>query len=213
MKINDIVVKPRVQPIRVQKRKPNYTKIKYAAIAIAITTLVAFAVSKPHVVTYEKVEVSTPEAATTTEPAKPLRYTKAQLEAWRAEKEKVVVSKLDQHFDTQETRIALAIIKEESSMRTDAQSWNCHYDKEGNVHTKAIKGVTKSTFCKAGHEKYAWSVDCGITQQNIVGAKSCPAYTFDMDWSIQKMAVKYEERGNWTAWSAYTSGRYKRWLD
>ena len=108
---------------------------------------------------------------------------------------------------------ALAIIKEESSMRTDAQSWNCHYDKEGNVHAKAIKGVTKSTFCKAGHEKYAWSVDCGITQQNIVGAKSCPAYTFDMDWSIQKMAVKYEERGNWTAWSAYTSGRYKRWLE
>lgn len=212
MKIHDIRVKPQIQK-PIQKRSLlSYKKIKYVAVAIAITTLVAFSVT-PKKVVYEAPKPETSSTTTTAEPAKPQRYTKAQLEAWRAEKEKVVVSKLDQHFDTQETRIALAIIKEESSMRTDAQSWNCHYDKEGNVHAKAIKGVTKSTFCKAGHEKYAWSVDCGITQQNIVGAKSCPAYTFDMDWSIQKMAVKYEERGNWTAWSAYTSGRYKRWLE
>lgn len=212
MKIHDIKVKPRIEKPIPKRSLLNYKKIKYAAIAIAITTLVAFCVT-PKKVVYEAPKQEASSTATSVEPAKPQRYTKAQLEAWRAEKEKVVVSKLDQHFDTQEKRIALAIIKEESSMRTDAQSWNCHYDKQGNVHAKAIKGVTKSTFCKSGHEKYAWSVDCGITQQNIVGVTSCPAYTFDMDWSINKMAVKYEERGNWTAWSAYTSGRYKRWLD
>lgn len=100
---------------------------------------------------------------------------------------------------------AIAVFKAESGLRADAQGWNCYYYR--------ADGSKYSTACNVEDRHLAWSVDCGITQMNVVG-QTCPSEYFDPHWNIEKAYEwKYLTRNKtFTAWVAYTSGSYKRFI-
>lgn len=87
----------------------------------------------------------------------------------------------------------LAIVKAESGLKANAKGYNCMY--EG-----------KSMACKPGDEQNAWSVDCGLAQNNFKGLV-CPAYAMDPEWSIKEAKRKHATRG-FQPWSVYNSGKY-----
>lgn len=115
------------------------------------------------------------------------------------------------HFEGDDAKIARAIIKAESSGNPKAVGYNCYYTKNGTVHETRVQGAY-STFCKKGHEKYAWSVDCGKVQRNFPGRKTCPEYAFDPEWSVAEMKRLHNERG-WKPWVTYTSGKYMAYME
>lgn len=115
------------------------------------------------------------------------------------------------HFEGDDAKIARAIIKAESSGNPKAVGYNCYYTKNGTVHETRVQGAY-STFCKKGHEKYAWSVDCGKVQRNFPGRKTCPEYAFDPEWSVAEMKRLHNERG-WKPWVTYTSGKYMSYME
>ena len=193
---------------RTVEKIKRLTKRAFVFLVIAVLITLALLSIPSKTVTYVRpTETPVVEVA---EPAEPVHYSAQQIAAWRSAKEKTISQKLDKHFTKEEARVALAIIKQESSMNAEATNFNCYYDAKGLVHETRTKG-TRSASCKNGHQKYAWSVDCGISQTNFVGVKQCPSYAYDLDWSINKMAEMHEDRG-FQPWVAYTSGAYKKHL-
>lgn len=113
--------------------------------------------------------------------------------------EQKLALKVKKYFPS-DYQTALMVIKHESGMNPRAQGWNCTY-----------LGI--STACLPWDRASAWSVDCGIMQNNLVGYKNCPEWSFDVDWGLKTGQEKYQRRG-WTPWVAYNNGRYlihKEW--
>ena len=77
--------------------------------------------------------------------------------------------------------IFVAICKAESDCTPTAMNWNCYY---GEV----------SRACKKEDRDKAWSVDCGLFQQNVLG-KVCPKELFDPLTSILNAQKLYNSRG------------------
>jgi hypothetical protein len=90
-------------------------------------------------------------------------------------------------------KIALAVAKAESGLRSDAQGYNCRYG-----------GISQA--CRIGDENKAWSTDCGVYQINVIGT-TCPADLFNPAKNIEVAFQKYQKRG-WQPWSAFNSGSY-----
>jgi hypothetical protein len=121
------------------------------------------------------------------------------------EREKKYKPLIYQYFP-EEPEIMLAIAKAESGLNSSAIAYNCFYDKNGNVHTKRPKGGY-STFCKKGHEKYAWSKDGCAMQVN-----SSHGYDISTVEGCFKAARSVYERQGKLAWVAYKTGAYKKYL-
>lgn len=114
---------------------------------------------------------------------------------------------LDKYFGN-EAYIVKAILTHESNLKVNAISYNCYY-KNGVIYAERVKGV-KSTFCKSGHEQYAWSIDCGVAMLNYHG-KVCPSYTMELEPSIIKMKSMVDKRG-YQPWVSFNTGAYKQYL-
>lgn len=117
---------------------------------------------------------------------------------------------ISRHFKGADAKVAYAIIKAESGGNFRSVGYNCYYTKDGAVHETRVKGA-HSTFCKKGHQKHSWSIDCGKIQRNFPGKKKCPEYAFDPEWSIAEMKRLHNERG-WQPWVTYTSGKYLAYM-
>lgn len=135
-------------------------------------------------------------------------YTKEQINKYKSEREEMVKTELALHFLPNEQKVALAIIKQESSNNPRAKNYNCSYDSFGTIN--GTEKPVRSKSCKKGDENQAWSVDCGIIMFNRKGLE-CKEEDFDISSSIKKMYDLYQTRG-WQPWVAYTSGRYKAFL-
>ena len=114
--------------------------------------------------------------------------------------------------------VMLAIAIEESGLNPNAINYNCRYKIGGSTYDKLtqlnidLNTVIKerkagyvSTWCRKGHEKFAWSVDGSLFQINGVSKLS-------VDESIKRAKIKYETQGL-TAWVAYKTGGYKKHLE
>lgn len=93
--------------------------------------------------------------------------------------------------------IALAVFEHESHNKLNAINYNCRYN-------------GKSTFCKKGDEKKAWSVDCSIGQINVKG-QSCPAELMTEEGQIKAIEKIYKQQGL-KAWVSFVNGKYKSYL-
>lgn len=107
---------------------------------------------------------------------------------------------------------ARAVFKAESGLRPDAQGYNCWFE-NGQVVAHGTWATHKSGACPPDQRHLAWSVDCGIAQMNVAG-QTCPQEYLDPKWNIEKAYEwKFLTRNKtFTAWVAYTSGSYKRFL-
>ena len=109
---------------------------------------------------------------------------------------------------TKEGRIAVAVAKSESGLRTDAMGWNCHYiNAQGKQYSKA---------CLPQDRAKAWSVDCGVMQINHIG-KTCPAHLFDPDENIKIGKEKYDNSEKrigigFYPWMAYRNNLHLKFL-
>lgn len=121
------------------------------------------------------------------------------------EQEPRIEDKIKEYFP-RSWKTVIAIAHAESNMKPTAINHNCFY-KGSVVFTERVKGSI-STFCKDGHEKYAWSVDCGILQVNVKG-QTCPEWTLDEHLEI---ASELSKRQGLEAWVAYKNGAYKKYL-
>lgn len=139
----------------------------------------------------------------------PKKYTQKEIKDYKIKEESLIFAKLEQDFSPDDSKIALAVLKQESSLNPEAKNYNCFYIGD-TVYEYRAKG-SKSRSCQSGHEQYAYSVDCGISQINFDGKKQCPDYSFGVDWSLSKMAEIHAERG-FGAWVGFTSGAYLAYL-
>lgn len=130
----------------------------------------------------------------------------AQSYKWSTTTEATIENKLNAAFSPADARIALAILKQESSLNANAVNYNCWYDANGVASSTRSAGM-KSKPCAKADRHLTWSIDCGVGQFNFVGLKVCPAYTKDLDWTVKRMVDFHKERG-FKPWVAYTSGRY-----
>lgn len=120
----------------------------------------------------------------------------------------VIIAKIKANFP-RNGEVVVAIAKAESRLNPNAVGYNCYYNSdETKVYTTRVKGA-HSTHCKRGHEKYSWSIDCGILQKNYVGLKSCPTVTIDEH--LKEVAELSRSQGL-SAWSAYNNESYKKFL-
>lgn len=103
-----------------------------------------------------------------------------------------------QNIFGEKAKIAKAVIMHESQNKLDSVNYDCRYN-------------GKSTFCRKGDEKKAWSVDCGIAQVNVKG-QVCPKDLLTLEGNMKAVAVIYKEQGL-KAWASYNNGGYKQFLD
>lgn len=193
------------RPIRAASKKLKIILLFVAVLACLCLLFPPKAASTPA----PEVTPAPEEPAERIEPAK-VKYTQAQLDQWKAEKEAVVTAKLATYFAPEDARVALAIIKQESDLNSKATNYNCWYSPEGVAHETKQTG-DKSRPCKTEDRPLTWSVDCGISQVNFAGKKECPEYAYDLDWNLKKMAEMHAERG-FTPWVAYTKKLYIPYL-
>jgi hypothetical protein len=97
----------------------------------------------------------------------------------------------------EDSRTAIAVAKAESGINPRAKNYNCRYN-------------GRSTFCREGDKKSAWSVDCGVYQINTIG-RECPEYLMDPIENIRIAKKMHESRG-WTPWIAYNNKSYQLFL-
>ena len=117
---------------------------------------------------------------------------------------KELEAKIKQYFPrSHKTMIPIAYA--ESKMDMNAKNYNCYYNKDKTiVYTEKVKG-SHSTFCKTGHRKYAWSVDCFALQRNYKG-KECPKGV-TVDEHLADVAKLSRVQGL-QAWSSYNAGKH-----
>lgn len=94
-------------------------------------------------------------------------------------------------------RTAIAVAKAESGLNPRAKSYNCRYN-------------GRSTFCREGDEKSAWSADCGVYQINTIGSE-CPEKLMDPIENIRIAKKMHDSRG-WTPWVAWKNMSFKKYL-
>jgi len=108
--------------------------------------------------------------------------------------EPIRMARIVKEFFVDDYTTALAVFIGESGLNPKAMGWNCQY---GDV----------SKACAKGDRHTAWSVDCGLTQLNIIG-QTCPDWTFNPRENLKAARAKYDRRG-WQPWVAHWSGGYK----
>lgn len=133
------------------------------------------------------------------------------------EQEKLeIVRKIAEKFP-EDKKILVAIAIEESGLNKNAVGYNCRYKIGGETHDKLtgtnidISNISKekksgyvSTWCRKGHEKFAWSTDSGILAIN-----QATEYQKTVKGNLETARHKYDNAGLNT-WVAYSSGRYKK---
>lgn len=112
-----------------------------------------------------------------------------------------------------EPDIALAIAKAESGLNPKAESMTdrladgrafSHGLFQINLTVSNVAGVK----CNEAFEGRDYKAK--VINEELF--EKCVRLAHDVDTSIEVAKAKYEGRGNWTAWGAYTSGVYKRFL-
>lgn len=134
----------------------------------------------------------------------------------------LIVKKIAETFPAHR-EVMVAIALEESRLNPNAVGYNCRYKIASATSTTAVydeltnkrieidkvykeykKGYVISTYCRAGHQKFAWSKDGGIFQTNGV-------IETDIDKNLQLAKEKYDTQGL-KAWVSYNTGRYQKHL-
>lgn len=200
----------------ISRRARRQRRWKALCVAVIISALLGalggllWVYTHPLVITYEapkqKPVVLKPEKKSIAKK----QYSREQIDAWQEQKKAEARIELEKQLAPEEVKIALAIVQHESHFVAAAQNWNCYYSDDGTVYESRVKGASSKS-CLKGHRKYAWSVDCGVAQINFKG-KECPAYSMETQWSLERLVQMYHDRGDWTAWVAYTSGAYRKYL-
>lgn len=90
-----------------------------------------------------------------------------------------------------DSRVAVAVFKNESGFNPKAKNYNCRYD-------------GKSQSCRSGDEDKAWSVDCGVAQINTL-SKECPEELYDYKNNIKIAKSMFDRRG-FQPWVVYNNG-------
>ena len=98
---------------------------------------------------------------------------------------------------SENTEIAIAVLKHESGLKLNAKNWNCIYD-------------GKSTFCKKKDRHKAVSMDCGLGQINIKG-KVCPKKLMTEKGNLEAIERIYKLQGL-NAWVSYKTKAYLKLL-
>lgn len=118
--------------------------------------------------------------------------------------------------------IMIAIAKEESGLNPHAENYNCRYKISGKNKTSTtvydslthlyidLAVVSKerlsgyvSTWCRAGHQKYAWSKDSGLFGINSVHTTEILSPEEQV-----KIAREIYEKQGLNAWVSYKTNRY-----
>jgi hypothetical protein len=130
----------------------------------------------------------------------------------------VIVQKIAEAFpNNKEVMVAIAL--EESGLTLDKTGYNCFYKLGGTTYDSLIErnidlnSVSKerlkgyvSTWCRKGHEKYAWSKDGGLLQVN-----NAKPIHYTLDGNLEEAKRRYKEKGL-NAWVSYSTGRYQKHL-
>lgn len=117
-----------------------------------------------------------------------------------AEPQQIKEPTLEEHIERifgDNSEVAMAVLKHESSLKLDAKGWNCYYN-------------GKSKACKPQDRERAWSVDCGIAQVNTKG-QVCPNELFTLEGNMKQVEKIYKTQGL-NAWVSYKTGAYKKYL-
>lgn len=187
----------------------KYTKILLIInVLILLIAVIALSV-KPEVATVpEQVEIKK-EIVVETKKPKSSFYT---------DEKKAIAKKIASTFpENKETMVAIGL--KESGLNKDATSYNCYYKTGGDTYDSIVKKyidistVSKtrlsgyvSTFCRKGHEKYAWSKDGGVLQVN-----KPTDYHYTVEGNLATARIIYDNQGL-SAWTAYNTGAYKKYL-
>lgn len=183
----------------VNQYKRTYYKEFGALITILFVLFIWFltSLSKRDMV-YVREEVIEAVTATTTS---------STIEIEEETKEITIEEKIKQYFPRSYPTM-IAIAHAESGMNHKAVGYNCYYNHDETiVYEERVKG-SHSRACKKGHEKYAWSVDCGVLQRNVKG-KECPEVS--LDEHLKEVSELSKVQGL-EAWWAYKNGSYKKFL-
>lgn len=165
------------------------------------------------------------QPSTVTAPSVPVYDTKKVLEVKEEKTKSLSTSEksyiVDKIADTfpENTEVMVAIALKESGLNKNATNYNCFYKVGGDTYDKLIKTyidisvVSKtrqkgyvSTFCRKGHEKYAWSKDGGIFQINNPTEEH-----YTIEGNLATARHKYDTQGL-IAWTAYKTGAYKKYI-
>lgn len=111
------------------------------------------------------------------------------------------------HYFPRSGETMVAIAKAESKLNNNAVGYNCFYNAYETIVYEIRVSGSHSTHCKAGHQKYAWSVDCFVLQKNYPGRKSCPK-DVTLDEHLEEVAELSRVQGL-EAWSSYNNGSFR----
>jgi len=110
----------------------------------------------------------------------------------------ISIERCVEFYFPEDTKTALAIFKAESGLIANKIGYNCRYGKE-------------VTSCKKEDRDKAVSKDYGVCQINEIHSDN-PEQYLDYEKAIKKCREIYDEKGNWTAWSVYKNGVYKKFM-
>lgn len=132
-----------------------------------------------------------------------------------------IVEKISKVFP-EHPEIMVAIALDESGLNAKATGYNCYYkvvEKELGTYDHIIgkyvdfNAVSKtkltgyrSTYCRDGHQQYAWSRDGGVFQINNPKPED-----YDVDVNLARARHKLDTQGL-SAWTVYTSKSYEKHL-
>ena len=116
------------------------------------------------------------------------------------------------------TMVAIALA-ENRTLDPKKTNYNCFYKLGGDTYDSLIqrnidlnsisrerlKGYV-STWCRSGHQKYAWSTDGGLLQVNDPKPEH-----YTVEGNLEEARRKYELQG-FKAWTTYKSEEYKKYL-
>lgn len=197
---------------------------KYKILVPVVTVLLALIA----VLLLQKKEVQAP-AETTPAPASvelgvPTSHTIKKytpIDPAKSPEKMEIVEKISKVFP-EHPEIMVAIALDESGLNAKATGYNCYYkvvEKElgkydhiigkyvdFNAVSKTKLAGYRSTYCRDGHEQYAWSRDGGVFQINNPKPED-----YDVDTNLARARHKYDTQGL-SAWTVYTSKSYEKHL-
>lgn len=209
-----------------QRRKDKEEFIKISKQAILLTSVllafifgVRYQLKQPRIIYVAETATST--ATTTSKQAKiaPKSVVKSKPVDNTVSQEKLeVVRAIAKTFpDNAQKMVAISI--EESGLNKNIVGYNCRYKIGGATHdsltgynidlsniSKESKKGYVSTFCRAGHEKFAWSKDGGALMIH-----QPTAYEMTLKGNMETARNKYDKAGL-NSWVAYSTGRYAKHL-